>query len=77
MFKLLTQQVRHFSRSALRQVRPTAPLGSSEQTAAEKIDVSKAIEGWDEKLRESGVGDIEFNLKCLVAKVLQKKFVSV
>ncbi|XP_013117653.1 MTRF1L release factor glutamine methyltransferase [Stomoxys calcitrans] len=74
MYKLMTQQLRHFSRTTPRQITPTAAAWTTKQSSEQKIYVSKALEGWDEKLRSNGVGDIDFNLKCIVAKVLQRKF---
>lgn len=46
------------------------------QSHCQRVEVRKALEGWYEKLKDAGVGDIEFNLKCLVAHVLKRKFVS-
>lgn len=40
------------------------------------ISIESALKGWPEKLKEAGVGDIDFNLKCLVAHTLKRKFVS-
>ncbi|XP_061395033.1 MTRF1L release factor glutamine methyltransferase-like [Musca vetustissima] len=74
MYKLIFQQLRQISRTATRPIRPSAALATTQNNSEEKIDVTKALEGWDEKLRLSEVGDIEFNLKCIVAKVLNRKF---
>lgn len=45
--------------------------------AKEKIEVKSLLKGWAEKLKAAGVGDIDFNLKCLVAHTLKQKFVSI
>lgn len=77
MYKLLVQHVRQISRTGTRQLQVATANRTTQQNREQKIDVSKALEGWDEKLRQNEVGDIDFNLKCIVAKVLQRKFVSV
>ncbi|XP_075150089.1 hemK methyltransferase 1 [Haematobia irritans] len=61
-------------RHVAKRVNPTDVSWPIRQLSGQNVYVSKAIEGWDEKLRSSGVGDIDFNLKCIVAKVLQRKF---
>lgn len=78
MFKLITQQVKQITQNVIRrQIATTSVVFSNQTTAADQlIDVTKALEGWDNKLKEAGVGDIDFNLKCLVAHVLKRKFVS-
>lgn len=77
MYKLLVQHGRQISRTGTRQLQVATTNWTTQQDREQKIDVSKALEGWDEKLRQNEVGDIDFNLKCIVAKVLQRKFVSV
>lgn len=77
MYKLLVQHVRQIPRTGTRQLQVATANWTTQQNREQKIDVSKALEGWDEKLRQNEVGDIDFNLKCIVAKVLQRKFVSV
>ncbi|XP_023304938.2 MTRF1L release factor glutamine methyltransferase [Lucilia cuprina] len=75
MFKLISQQMRQVKQNLIRRQMQTTPaVLSSKQTSDQLIDVTKALEGWDNKLKEAGVGDIEFNLKCLVAHVLKRKF---
>lgn len=77
MIKLFAQQIRQATQNGLRRRITTATVVlSAKQTPEQLIDVSKALRGWDEKLKEAGVGDIDFNLKCLVAHVLRIKFVS-
>ncbi|XP_054742422.1 MTRF1L release factor glutamine methyltransferase [Anastrepha obliqua] len=80
----LQQQVRQVSRaSAVNYTKATASSASGSTPSREQqqqrkqlssIEVTKALEGWPEKLRKAGVGDIDFNLKCLVAHVLGQKF---
>lgn len=77
MLKLFTQHMRAVTQSALkRQIGATTANLSTKETPDQLIDISKALQGWVIKLREAGVGDIDFNLKCLVAHVLKRKFVS-
>lgn len=78
MFKLITQHVKQITQNVIRrQIATTSVVFSNQTTTADQlIDVTKALEGWDNKLKEAGVGDIDFNLKCLVAHVLKRKFVS-
>lgn len=42
-----------------------------------QVDVKYALEGWDEKMKKAGVEDRQFNLKCIVSHVLNRKFVSI
>lgn len=69
MYKLLTQQIG-------RQLRRQYATTSISASAVKNIDVGKSLDEWQKKLRDAGVGDIDFNLKCLVAHVLKRKFVS-
>nr|XP_014086098.1 MTRF1L release factor glutamine methyltransferase [Bactrocera oleae] len=84
MFKLVAQQLRQQTRqvsrvSTINYTKATSGTDLSRQqqqqtTQSPTIKVNKALEGWPEKLRKAGVGDIDFNLKCLVAHVLRRKF---
>lgn len=81
MAQQLRQQTRQVSRvSTINYTKATSGTDLSRQqqqtTQSPTIKVNKALEGWPEKLRKAGVGDIDFNLKCLVAHVLGRKFVS-
>ncbi|KAM8715086.1 hypothetical protein ACLKA7_002177 [Drosophila subpalustris] len=43
-------------------------------TGGSLIEVNKALNGWEKKLKDAGVQDIDFNLKCIVSHVLKQKF---
>lgn len=78
MFKLLTKQLsRSVQTGFSRQLKTTPAVFMTKQTPDQLIDVTKALEGWEFKLKQAGVGDTDFNLKCLVSHVLKKKFVSI
>lgn len=54
-------------------------VGSNKKTSdapGSFTEVNSILKGWDEKLKEAGVEDRKFNLKCIVSHVLQRKFVS-
>lgn len=40
-----------------------------------QIPVTRALEGWTAKLKAAGIEDTDFNLKCIVSHVLNRKFV--
>uniref|UniRef100_A0A1B0A896 peptide chain release factor N(5)-glutamine methyltransferase n=1 Tax=Glossina pallidipes TaxID=7398 RepID=A0A1B0A896_GLOPL len=77
MLKSLTFDTFKLSRSATKQIfgihQHYCALNDN-QSHGQSVEVRKALEGWYEKLKDAGVGDIEFNLKCLVAHVLKRKF---
>ncbi|XP_036321517.1 MTRF1L release factor glutamine methyltransferase [Rhagoletis pomonella] len=88
MFRLMAQQLRQQVRQVSRasyanyiNATASATSGSTppreqqqQPQQASSIMVTKALEGWPEKLRKADVGDIDFNIKCLVAHVLGRKF---
>lgn len=85
MFKYLTQPLRRTAQIAKRSFCNSKLSGSSAKITAAKtatptvsplIEVRDALNGWGDKLKEAGVNDIDFNLKCIVSHVLQRKFVS-
>lgn len=41
------------------------------------IDIRDNLDSWKSKLNDAGVGDIDFNLKCIVAHVIKKNFSTV
>ncbi|EDW80363.1 uncharacterized protein Dwil_GK18695 [Drosophila willistoni] len=43
-------------------------------SASGNLPVTNALKGWREKLKDAGVEDTDFNLKCIVSHVLKKKF---
>ncbi|XP_055906662.1 MTRF1L release factor glutamine methyltransferase [Eupeodes corollae] len=59
MFKLLKLQT-------LRQIRTFSK--------ARVVNIRNNLDTWKSKLNEAGVGDIDFNLKCIVAHVTKKNF---
>ncbi|BFF93180.1 MTRF1L release factor glutamine methyltransferase [Drosophila madeirensis] len=85
MFKNLTRSVRHLTSRALTHYNyatSTRSSGTSSSTsgcvrnypAKQFVAVTKAVEGWVQKLEDAGVHDTEFNLKCIVSHVLKRKF---
>ncbi|TDG45336.1 hypothetical protein AWZ03_008237 [Drosophila navojoa] len=84
MLKYLTQPLRRatpivgrsFCNSKLSgsSAKVTAATTTTTPTVGPLIDVREALDGWSDKLKEAGVSDIDFNLKCIVSHVLQRKF---
>ncbi|XP_055851655.1 MTRF1L release factor glutamine methyltransferase [Episyrphus balteatus] len=46
-------------------------------STARMVDIRDSLDSWKSKLNEAGVGDIDFNLKCIVAHVIKKNFSTV
>ncbi|XP_001357283.2 MTRF1L release factor glutamine methyltransferase [Drosophila pseudoobscura] len=79
MFKYLTRSVRLTSRALTHYNYATSSSSSSSgsgknSTGGQLVAVTKAMEGWSQKLQDAGVSDTEFNLKCIVSHVLKRKF---
>lgn len=86
MLKYLTQPLRRTMPIAVRSfcnsklsgssAKATAATTTTTPTVGPLIEVREALDGWSDKLKEAGVSDIDFNIKCIVSHVLQRKFVS-
>ncbi|XP_030376647.1 MTRF1L release factor glutamine methyltransferase [Scaptodrosophila lebanonensis] len=81
MLKLLTKPMRCLAAAKLTRYassgssQPSAEHAVTETTKDETVvPVTKALDGWAGKLKEAGVEDTDFNLKCIVSHVLQRKF---
>ncbi|ALC40267.1 CG9531 [Drosophila busckii] len=74
MFKYLTRPLHLASRNAIRALSGNAATTAS---SGPLIEVNQALNGWENKLKDAGVQDTEFNIKCIVSHVLGKKFSTV
>ncbi|KAH8410294.1 hypothetical protein KR009_010785 [Drosophila setifemur] len=64
----------HLTRSLRLTSRALTHCNYVTNSTAGQIPVTKALEGWAEKLKAAGIEDTEFNFKCIVSHVLKKKF---
>ncbi|XP_034098844.1 MTRF1L release factor glutamine methyltransferase [Drosophila albomicans] len=75
MFKYLKRPLLMAARSTVRSLSGSAATTSiTSSGGGSLIEVNKALNGWEHKLKDAGVRDTEFNLKCIVSHVLQRKF---
>lgn len=79
MFKYLRFPLQSSARNFIRSYSENVSGGnkSTKIPFGPQVDVKYALEGWDEKMKKAGVEDREFNLKCIVSHVLNRKFVSI
>ncbi|XP_034474720.1 MTRF1L release factor glutamine methyltransferase [Drosophila innubila] len=74
MFKYLRRPLLMMTRSVSSNLSGTATTKLTTRTAGTLIEVNKALNGWEKKLKDAGVQDTDFNLKCIVSHVLKQKF---
>ncbi|EDW04800.1 GH23445 [Drosophila grimshawi] len=75
MLKYLKRPLLTLRQSATRALSNiTKTTATTTATGGRLIEVNKALNGWEAKLKDAGVQDTDFNLKCIVSHVLKRKF---
>ncbi|EDV99391.1 MTRF1L release factor glutamine methyltransferase [Drosophila grimshawi] len=75
MLKYLKRPLLTLRQSATRALsNSTKTTATTTATGGRLIEVNKALNGWEAKLKDAGVQDTDFNLKCIVSHVLKRKF---
>ncbi|EDW63359.1 MTRF1L release factor glutamine methyltransferase [Drosophila virilis] len=82
MLKYLARPLLTATRSATRSLcsnlsgssTKTTTTSPTSTTGGPLIEVNQAINGWADKLKAAGIQDTEFNIKCIVSHVLNRKF---